>query len=644
MENSSTDSTAAKTASTGAAPAGSAASNSAAVRKTAAPAAAAPKASPAPAPAAPVTPLKEALPTSKNEENSLGSSDHLENIDRMLHAIQAQMTGGISPTAMVGAQMDWFVHLMDSPGKQTALLQKAVTDWIRMISWLPQAAAGAGDPLVRPRKGDYRFNSDEWKTFPFNLYQQAFLMTEDWWDEATTGVRGVSKRHEDRVNFYTRQLLDACSPSNYFVSNPEVLKRTAEEGGMNLARGLETLSEDVTRQLADRNPLEGYKFKAGENIAITPGKVVARTDLMELIQYEPTTDKVKAEPILIVPAWIMKFYILDLQPYNSLIKYLVDQGHTVFCISWKNPGEEDRDKGMEAYRQNGVLAAIDKISEICPNKKIHAAGYCLGGTILTITAAWMAREEDNRLGSITLFAAQTDFTEAGELLLFIGDSQLTYLEDMMWDKGYLDGGKMGGAFQMLRSNDLIWSRVVHQYMMGDPDRARMNDMMAWNADQTRMPYRMHTEYLRAMFLENQLATGHYMIDGRPIVLRDIQCPIFAVGTVKDHVAPWKSVYKIHLYSDHEVSFVLTVGGHNAGIVSEPGHRHRSYQVMTYRPAERYIDPEEWVKQAPTKEGSWWLEWHDWLDRHSTKTPVAPPAMGGKSGAVLCDAPGTYVFG
>jgi polyhydroxyalkanoate synthase len=338
----------------------------------------------------------------------------------------------------------------------------------------------------------------------------------------------------------------------------------------------------------------------------------------------------------------MKYYILDLSPHNSLIRYLVEQGHTVFAISWRNPTAEDRDLGMDDYRRLGVMAALEAINAIVPERRVHAVGYCLGGTLLSVAAAAMAREGDERLATITLLAAQTDFTEAGELMLFINESQLTFLEDMMWDQGYLDTTQMAGAFQLLRSNDLIWSRLVREYLLGQ--RQPMNDLMAWNADATRMPYRMHSEYLRRLFLNNDLAQGRYQVDGRPVALTDIKLPVFAVGTAKDHVAPWRSVYKIVLLTDTPVTFLRTSGGHNAGIVTPPGHPRRIYQVGELRDHESYTDPDRWRESAPVHKGSWWPEWQAWLARQSG-APVDPPPLGRAEAGypALEDAPGRYVL-
>ena len=474
------------------------------------------------------------------------------------------------------------------------------------------------------------------------MWHQAFLLNQQWWHNATTGVRGVTAQHENLVQFMARQILDVFSPSNFPSTNPEVLRRTAEEGGANLVRGLGNMVEDIDRAIGGRPPVGAEEFAPGRNVAITPGKVVYRNRLIELIQYAPATQRVRPEPVLIVPAWIMKYYILDLSENNSLIGYLTRQGYTVFAISWKNPGPEDRALGMDDYRALGVMAALDAVGAIVPGRRVHATGYCLGGTLLSIAAAAMARDGDERLGTISLFAAQTDFKEAGELTLFTNESQLAFLEDMMWEQGFLDSTQMAGAFQTLRSNDLVWSRIVHDYLMGE--RRPMTDMMAWNADATRMPFRMHAEYLRSLFLDNDLAEGRFEVSGRPVALTDIRAPIFAVGTEQDHVAPWRSAYKVHLLTDTEVTFVLTGGGHNGGVVSEPGHRGRAYRVMTQPSEAPYVDPENWVVEAARRDGSWWTEWVAWLDGHSGDA-VAPPPMGAANAGYrpLADAPGTYVM-
>ncbi len=562
-------------------------------------------------------------------------------IDRQVHAALARLTFGLSPASLIEAYSDWAMHLAASPGKQATLMQKAVRKAIRL--WLHAAHCTAKTaPCIDPLPQDKRFVGKEWQTWPFKLMYQSFLLNQQWWHNATTDISGVSKHHEEVVSFATRQILDMFSPSNFIQTNPEVLAATVQQGGGNLVNGLANLLEDWQRTIAGKPPAGTENFRPGDTVAITPGKVVFRNKLIELIQYAPTTETVHAEPVLIVPAWIMKYYILDLSPENSLVKYLVDHGHTVFMISWMNPDADDRDLGMEDYRRLGVMDALDVVSAIVPNQKIHGVGYCLGGTLLSTAAAAMARDKDERLKSLTLLAAQVDFTDAGELTLFIDESQIQFLEDIMWEQGYLDTKQMAGAFQLLRSNDLIWSHRLRSYLLGQ--RQKMTDLMAWNADATRMPYRMHSEYLHDLFLENALARGRYQVDGRPISLADIRVPIFAVGTVRDHVAPWRSVYKITTHPATDVTFLLTSGGHNAGIVSEPGHPRRTYQTSTKKSGDTYVDPDTWQQSTPTKDGSWWPEWQSWLAERSGKK-AAPPALGAlkSSDAPLMDAPGSYVL-
>jgi polyhydroxyalkanoate synthase len=373
-----------------------------------------------------------------------------------------------------------------------------------------------------------------------------------------------------------------------------------------LRQGLSNWLEDVQRWQAGAPPPGAEAYRVGHEVAITPGQVIYRNHLIELIQYSPSTAQVRPEPVLVVPSWIMKYYILDLSPHNSLIQHLVAQGHTVFAMSWANPGEQDRDLSMDDYLHMGVMDALDAVGRVLPQRSVHAVGYCLGGTLLAMAAAAMARDGDQRLASLTLIAAQTDFSEPGELALFIDDSQVAHLEDIMWDRGYLDSAQMAGAFQWLNSNDLIWSRLLREYLLGE--RSPLSDLMAWNADGTRLPYRMHTEYLRRLFLNNDLASGRYPVGGKPVALTAIQCPIYAIGTVRDHVAPWRSVHKLHLLTNVDTTFVLTSGGHNVGIVNPPGVAGRSFQALTQLHDGPYLDPDAWLQAAPSHEGSWWPHW------------------------------------
>lgn len=564
-------------------------------------------------------------------------------VDRTFKANLARLTQGVTPAGIARAYFDWATHLMLAPGKQLQLVEKAGRKAIRLSMYAANAAADPKTPpCIDPLPQDRRFNDEIWRGWPYNLMYQSFLLNQQWWHNATTDIDGLSSRSQAVVSFITRQLLDMASPSNFPWTNPEVSRATLEQGGRNLVQGFQNAFEDWQRSLLGKPPVGTEQYQAGSNVAVTPGKVIYQNRLIELIQYLPITEEVFPEPVLIVPAWIMKYYILDLSPGRSLIEYLVSRGHTVFVLSWKNPGPEDRDLGMDDYQRLGVMAALDAVSKIVPDRKVHAAGYCLGGTLLTIAAATMGRDGDDRLASMTLLASQNDFSDAGELGLFISESQVSYLEHMMWDQGYLDTHQMAGAFHILRSNDLIWSRMVHDYMLGG--RKPINDLMAWNADLTRMPYRMHSEYLRRLFLRNDLATGRYVVGDRPVWFGDIRVPSFAVGTVTDHVAPWRSVYKIHLQACRQVTFVLTGGGHNTGIVSEPGHPRRRFQIDTRNPNEAYLDPDTWQSETPYTEGSWWPAWEAWLAQRSGEK-VAPPSLGAPESGYQPrrDAPGIYVL-
>jgi polyhydroxyalkanoate synthase len=563
--------------------------------------------------------------------------------DHPLHAATARLTAGISPLALLQAYTDWAQHLLFSPDKQRELVEKAARKWSRYVEYCLRACADPNsEACIEPLSQDKRFAGDAWQKQPFAAIYQGFLLTQQWWHNATTGVEGVSKHHEDVVSFVARQFLDVVSPANFPFTNPEVLEATIKQNGLNFVRGAANFWEDWRRVVNGDKPVDTKDFQVGHGVGITPGKIVFRNRLIELIQYAPTTDEVYAEPVLIVPAWIMKYYILDLSPENSLVKYLVDKGHTVFMISWKNPTTEDRDLGMEDYRRLGVMAALDTVAAIVPERQINAVGYCLGGTLLAIAAAAMARNKDERLRSLTLLAAQTDYTEAGELMLFIDEDQVSFLENIMAEQGYLDTRQMAGAFQLLRSNDLIWSTMVQTYLLGE--RRPMIDLMAWNADATRLPFRMHSEYLRQFFLNNDLAESRFEVDGRPVSLRDIRIPIFAVSTIRDHVAPWRSVYKIQRLTDADVTFVLSNGGHNAGIVSPPGHPRRHHQIASHKENENYVDPDAWQLAAVSHEGSWWPCWQNWLVKHSPGQ-ASPPAMGAphKGYAAQDAAPGSYVL-
>jgi polyhydroxyalkanoate synthase subunit PhaC len=420
----------------------------------------------------------------------------------------------------------------------------------------------------------------------------------------------------------------------------EMTQAAARQGIAALSADGPAQARDDHRHIDPQGAAEANEFVVGRDVAVTPGQVVFRNELMELIQYAPATPRTRPEPLLIVPAWIMKYYILDLAPHHSLIRYLVGRGFTVFCISWRNPGAEMAQTGFDDYRRLGPMAALDVIGSICGGARIHTLGYCLGGTLLSVTAAAMARDRDGRLASFGLLAAQTDFSEPGELGIFIDETQLDQLDAIMKRQGYLDARQMAGAFNMLHARDLIWSRMIKTYLLGETEHP--NDLMAWNADATRMPYRMHSHYLRALFLHNDLAEGRFGAAGGKVSLATIAAPIFVVGTEEDHVSPWRSVFKIHRLNRGDVTFLLVSGGHNGGIVSEPGHKHRSYRIGHRPRGAAAPAPEVFLATAAQHKGSWWPAYADWLDARSG--PLAPNLdMGASKFPPLCPAPGTYVL-
>lgn len=552
-----------------------------------------------------------------------------EQADQMFQGGLSRLTLGLTPAGLTETYIAWLAHLALCPGRVAEL---AAFGWLH----------GHDDFSAREHARDSRFRSPLWRGAPWRYYVHAFRMAEAFWDRATLDIPGLTPAHERGINFTAHQILNAISPANFFVSNPEIEAAALRSCGRSLIQGAQHAYEDWRSQM-NGEPRAGLDaFTPGERVALTPGKVVLRNDLIELIQYDPQTPQVLKEPILILPAWIMKYYILDLSPDNSLVAWLVRQGHTVFMASWKNPDSADRDKGMDDYVREGALAALNAMSAIRPNAKVHLVGYCLGGTLALVTAAWLAQHGDERLRSLSLFAAQGDFTEAGEIMVFVTDSEVAYLKNMMRAQGYLDTRQMSGAFQMLRSNDSIWSHLVRDYWEGE--RAEIFDLLAWNADTTRLPYRMHSEYLEKLILENQFANGHYRVLGTPVAAETIRQPVFAVGTESDHVAPWTSVYKIHLMVSGNVTFVLTNGGHNAGIVSEPGHPNRHYWLDSRRSGAPYLNARDWQAQASLHDGSWWRAWGLWLRRVGGKEMVAAPTRAGNAAfPPLDDAPGRYVL-
>ena len=578
-------------------------------------------------------------------------------LDETVQAQLARANMGLSPVSLALAAADWAMHLAASPGRQMVLGQRALA--LAQQAWLASARPVTDEDGSPPAERDARFGDASWKHWPFSALKEGFKASDAWWREAAQ-VDGMTKHHQHVVDFFTRQSLDALSPSNWPFTNAEAQQRARETGGKSLLHGYQHFTEDLKKHQAsqhdaDPQTLEPLTFKVGKDVAVTPGKVVFRNHLIELIQYTPATANVYPEPLLIVPSCIMKYYILDLSPANSMVRYLVGQGYTVFMVSWRNPDASDRDLGMQDYLRLGVMEAMAAVKECTKAPRIHALGYCLGGTFLAMVAAALGRKSRAaqgkgharehaafpphmpELASVTLLAALTDFSEPGEMGVFIDDDQIQALRQDMERKGYFSGKAMAGSFQFLNSRDLVWSRNTRRYLLGQ-DEADF-DLMSWNADVTRLPARMHSEYLSSLFLNNALALGHYRVGGVGVALMDIHAPMLVVGTMRDHVSPWRSVYKIHLQIDTHATFILAAGGHNAGIVSEPGRARRSYQIAATEDGQGWIGPDEWEASAPVREGSWWVAMDEWFKARSGK-PVAPPVI--NPAHVLCDAPGDYV--
>jgi polyhydroxyalkanoate synthase len=565
-----------------------------------------------------------------------------DDLTRRALAMVANVTGGMSPQAFAGAWFTVLGRLATSPGRQAELARQVLTKSVAMAQFAGSALGGrAPDAEGTPYAA--RFSGPEWSKFPFNLLAQSFLTVSGVAREAVRDVPGMDSDAEGRVGFTLREGLEVLAPDNYLPTNPKLIEQTVQEHGRNLLRGVTHLAQDVKRTFRHEGPAGIEQYRVGEHIAVSPGKVILRNGLMELIQYSPQTEQVHAEPVLIVPAWIMKYYILDLSPRNSLIRYLTGRGHTVFMISWKNPEVADRDLAMDDYLTQGVFAALDAVNAVVPKRKVHATGYCIGGTLLAIASALLAARGEDRLASMTLFAAQTDFSEPGELGVFISPAQIAMLEAQMWKQGVLESKQMGAAFQLLRTYDLLWSPAISTYVKGE--RTGLNDLMAWNADGTRMAWRMHSDYLRQLYLNNDLAEGRYVALGEELDLADITVPTFVVGTETDHVAPWRSVYKVgRLIRSSDYTFCLTSGGHNAGIISGPEHPKRRHRVRTAKAGRRLPSVEKFFQTVEPAQGSWWPTWAQWLKTHSTARKIPPPTMGAakKGYKPLGDAPGTYV--
>lgn len=548
----------------------------------------------------------------------------------------------VSDPVVIGkAFMEMTAKLMSDPTKlaeaQAQLFQSYANLWQQTLNRMQGEEAA---PVIEPAKDDKRFKDAVWtEDALFDTIKQSYLLISDWMQSTVRSVEGLDPKSAEKVDFYTRQYLDALSPTNFAATNPKVLKKTLESKGENLTQGLENLLRDLEAGAGELkiSMTDTKAFTPGVNIATSPGKVVYQNELMQLLQYEPTTEKVFKRPLLIVPPWINKFYILDLQPKNSFIKWATDQGHTVFVISWVNPDETLAGKRFDDYMLEGPLAAMDAIEKATGENSVNLIGYCIGGTLSASTLAYMAAKDDKRVKSATLFTTMVDFTDPGELGVFVDETQLEKLDAHLDKKGYLDAAQMSQVFNMLRDNDLIWSFVVNNYLMGREPMAF--DLLFWNSDSTRMPAMMHKAYLRNMYLENKLIQpGGMKLNGTPLDLRQVKTPVYMVSTKDDHIAPWKSTYSATQIYTGPVRFVLSASGHIAGIVNPPVANKYCYWTNEKKPPA----PDDWFKGANLHEGSWWDDWQAWVKKHAGPKVAKRTPGDGKLKAIE-DAPGSYVL-
>jgi polyhydroxyalkanoate synthase subunit PhaC len=544
---------------------------------------------------------------------------------------------GMSDPAGIGSA---FIELMTKMMADPSAVARAQIDlWNENIAlWQQMTGRFLGIPGIQEQKNDRRFKSPEWtKNAVFDYIKQSYLISAKAILSSVHGVEGLDQNTARKVDFYSRQFVDAISPSNFVATNPEVLRTTLESGGENLVNGLANLLEDIERgkgQLAIKMT-DMEAFRLGENLATTPGKVIYQNEMMQLIQYAPSTENVRKTPLLIVPPWINKFYVLDLKPQNSFIRWLVGQGHTVFVISWVNPDAKLADKRFEDYMKEGPIAALDAIETATGEREANLIGYCLGGTLLACTAAYLTATRDNRIKSSTYLVTMVDFTDVGDMAVFIDEEQLSALEARMQERGVLEARDMATSFNLLRANDLIWSFVVSNYLLGKEPLPF--DLLFWNSDSTRMPAAMHSFYLRKMYHENKLAVpGGITLAGVPIDLRLIETPTFLLSTREDHIAPWRSTYAATKIYEGPIKFVLAASGHMAGVISAPGGKYGHWQNDALPET-----PEEWMAGATAHAGSWWPVWDEWVSEFSGSLIKARrPGTGALKS--IEDAPGSYV--
>ena len=585
--------------------------------------------------------------TAANEELQRVYQDVAQRSSKILEQFAQKQAQSMSAAVrdemgITRAFLDLYSRMASDPNLMAAVAVNWWVDAARLwqSSWMKMMGVQAA-PVAEPAKGDSRFKDADWSSnFLFDYFKQSYLLAARHIQGAVAQVEGLSPESEKKVAFFTRQYMDALSPSNFLLTNPQVLRETVNSGGQNLVRGLNNLLADIEKgngelriSMTDENA-----FKLGKNVATTPGKVVFQNDLMQLIQYEPRTKDVYQRPLIIVPPWINKYYILDLRESNSFIRFALDQGHTVFVVSWVNPDARLAQKGFDDYMLEGPLAALDAVQRATGEREVNFIGYCLGGTLLGATLGYLSsKKQADRVACATFFVSLLDFSKPGELGVFIDEAQVDNLERKMNERGYLEGSEMASTFNLLRSNDLVWSFVVNNYLMGkDPFPF---DLLYWNADSTRMPARMHSFYLRNMYIKNLLGKpGGITLAGVPIDLSKVKQPSYFISTVEDHIAPWKTTYLGSQYLGGPVRFVLGGSGHIAGIVNPPAAKKYHYWTNHSNPA----TPEEWFKSAKQTPGSWWNDWQAWMEQQNAdeaRVPARKPGDGGLK--VIEDAPGSY---
>lgn len=586
--------------------------------------------------------------TEQNSINALGFASMAKEMQANFKQVEELMAGftqsyegmNLDPFNMKQAYSDWWEAVAKNPQK---VMEANMAFWQKSLELTQQAMFGfmGADtaPVIETPKSDRRFSHEDWANKPiFDVIKQSYLLTSDWMRKVVASAEGLDEHTSERVKFFTERMLDAMSPTNFALTNPAVIEKIRETKGANLVHGLKNMLEDLEAgkgQLKIRMT-DASAFELGKNVAATPGKVVFQNRMFQLLEYTPTTEQVLKRPLLIVPPWINKFYIMDLQPKNSLLKWLVDQGHTVYVISWVNPDETYAETGFEDYITDGVLKALDAIQYDTGESEINAIGYCIGGTLLASSLAYMKATGDTRIKSATFFTTMLNFANPGELGLFIDDEQIKGLEGKMQETGYLDGSTMAGTFNLLRANDLIWSFYINNYLLGNDPRPF--DLLYWNSDSTRMPAKMHSWYLRNLYLNNQLCQPKALnVHGVPLDLTSIDIPACFISAVEDHIAPWQSTYSGARMFGGKTRFILGGSGHIAGIINPPGANKYNYRVTDELPE----DGEAWAKQAAVNAGSWWPEWDRWVRAlDNAQVPARVPGQGKL--AAIEDAPGTYV--